>query len=162
MGMSEPSYRIRYKKGDFDIEVQGDKEWVEGKFEELKKDAQQTTAALPSPSGSQVPAPSTGNAILSGSIVEFIKAKGDPRRHTDRMVLFAYWLFKKEKMSSYNIADIINCYDQARIPKPANPSDLMNQIQGQGFVTTAKEEKDGKKAWIITTTGEKYVEQMKA
>jgi hypothetical protein len=158
--MSDANYRIRYKKGDFEVEVQGDKAWVEGKFEELKKEMP-PKASLPSPSGSQTPAPpTTGDATLSGSLVEFIKAKGDPSKHTDRMVLFAYWLFKKENMSSYNIPDIINCYDVTRIPKPVNASDIMNYIQGQGFVTV-KEEKDGKKAWIITTTGEKYVEQMK-
>lgn len=160
-GMSDTNYRIRYKKGDFEIEVQGERAWVEGKFEELKKDIP-PKVPLPSPSGCQAPDPPTmGDATLSGSLVEFIKAKGDPNKHTDRMVLFAYWLFKKENMSSYNITDIINCYDETRIPKPTNPSDTMNQIQGQGFVTTVKEEKDGKKAWIITTTGEKYVELMK-
>ncbi len=159
--MSDTNYRIRYKKGDFEVEVQGDKAWVEGKFEELKKDIT-PKAPLSGPSVSKTPAPPTiDDATLSGSLVEFIKAKGEPSKHTDRMVLFAYWLFKKENMSYYNITDIINCYDKTRIPKPANPSDIMNQIQEQGFITTVKDEKDGKKAWIITTTGEKYAQQMK-
>lgn len=159
--MSEPTYRIKLKRGDYEFEVQGDKAWVEGKFEELVKDIP-PIAPLTSTSGSQPPAPTTGAGTLPGTIVEFIKAKGNPSKHTDTAVLFAYWLFKKENMTSYNIEDINNCYDQTRIPKPANISDMMNQIQSQGFVATVKEEKDGKKAWVITTTGETYVEQMKA
>jgi DNA-binding PadR family transcriptional regulator len=159
--MSDANYRIRYKKGDFEVEVQGDKAWVVEKFEELKKDIP-PKAPLKIPSGSQPSASTTDDGTLPDSMVEFIKAKGNPSKHTDRAVLFAYWLFKKEDMSSYNIADIDNCYDQTRIPKPANTSDIMNKIQAQGFVAAVKEEKDGKKAWVITQTGEKYVEQMSA
>jgi len=159
--LSDANYRIRYKKGDFEVEVQGDKAWVEVKFEELKKDVPPKMSPN-SASNSQTPTLTTSDGTLTGSIVEFIKIKGNPARDTDRAVLFAYWLFKKENMSSFNAADINNCYDQARIPKSTNISSIMNQIQSQGFVATVKEKKDGKKAWVITTTGEAFVEQMKA
>jgi hypothetical protein len=161
IGMSDANYRIRYKKGDFEVEVQGDKAWVEGKFEELQK-GPPPKAPDPSPSGSQAPSPPTGGTTLPGSLMEFVLAKGNPTKHTDRAVLFAYWLFKKENMCSFNSTDISDCYDQTRIVKPQNIPDIVNQIQGQGLVTPVKEEKEGKKAWVITTTGEKYIDQMKA
>jgi hypothetical protein len=159
--MSDDNYRIRYKKGDFEIEVQGDRSWVEGKFEELKKDM--PTIAQPSaPSGSQTPALIAVDTTLSASLVELIKAKGNPSDHTDRVTIFAYWLLKKQNMSSYNTDDLLNCYDQARIAKPANISDVMNRVQARGLIMPAKEEKNGKKAWVITGTGEEYVQSMKA
>jgi len=157
--MSEANYRIRYKKRDFEIEVQGDKAWVEGKFEQLKKDMLSKAVMSDSPT-SQTTTPIAGETTLAGSLVEFIRGKGNPRGHTNRAVLFAYWLFKKENMSSYNTTDIEKCFDETRLPKPANTSDVMNRLQAQGFVTTTAE-KDGKKAWVITGTGEQQVEQMK-
>jgi hypothetical protein len=148
--MSETSYRIRYRKDNFEVEVQGDKEWVEKKFKELtegKAVALETTV------------PKAG--VLPTSLVEFIKAKGNPSDHTDIAVIFSYWLHKKEKMSSYNKVDIENCYTEARITKPTNTTDVMNRVQGKGYVMPASEKKDKKKAWVITRSGEEYVEQLK-
>ena len=65
-------------------------------------------------------------------------------------------------MQSYNISDIENCYDRVRIPKPANITDLMNKLQPRAYLMPVKEEKDGKKAWVITQTDERQVESMKA
>lgn len=157
--MSDSNYRIKYKKGDFEIEVQGDKAWVENKFDVLRKETPPKTIPQEN-SFAPTSAPATGEQTLPGTLVEFTRIK-NPSQYTDRIVIFAYWLFKKEKMSSYNSSDIENCYNETRITKPANISDMMNKIQGQGLITPVKEEKDGKKAWVITDTGEKYVEQMK-
>lgn len=33
--MGETNYRIKYRKGDFEIEIEGDKDWVEKEFKEL-------------------------------------------------------------------------------------------------------------------------------
>ncbi len=159
--MSDANYRIRYKKGDFEVEVQGDKAWVEVKFEELKKDVP-TKMVPPAPLGSQTTPPTAVDTTLPASLVEFIRTKGNPSEHTDIEVLCAYWLLKKENMTSYNATDIQNCYDEARIAKPANINDIMNRIQASGYVMPVKEKKDGKKAWVITGTGEKYAQEMKA
>lgn len=159
--MSDANYRIRYKKGDFEVEVQGDKAWVEVKFEELKKDMP-IKMVLPAPLGSQTTAPTAVDTTLPASLAEFIKAKGNSSGHTDIEVLCAYWLLKKGNMTSYNVTDIQNCYDEARIAKPANINDVMNSIQASGYIMPVKEKKDGKKAWVITGTGEKYVQEMKA
>lgn len=145
--MTEASYRIRYRKGDFEVEVQGDKEWVEEKFQNLIKEIPIKIAA-PTASLSQM------------SIVEFLKVKGNPKNHPDIAILFSYWLNKKKNLDSYNIDDIKKCYDEARITKPKNITDVMNRLQAKGYLEH-KGEKDGKKAWIITQTGDEYVEKMK-
>jgi Cdc6-like AAA superfamily ATPase len=95
------------------------------------------------------------------SLVEFLKSKGNPKNHMDISLIFSYWLFHKENMESYNIDDIQKCYDEARISKPKNPTDIMNKLQGKGYVKPAGE-KDGKKAWVITQSGDEYVEKMGA
>ncbi|MEM4142837.1 MAG: hypothetical protein QW445_01680 [Candidatus Bathyarchaeia archaeon] len=157
--MSDANYRIRYKKGDFEVEVQGDKTWVETKFEQLRIDK---TTELVSPLSAQATVPTTVDTTLPPSLVEFINAKGNPSEHTDLELLFAYWLLKKENMTFYNVSDIENCYNEARIPKPRNINDVQNKLQKKGYITLVKEQKEGKKAWVITLTGEKYVQEMKA
>lgn len=158
--MSDANYRIRYKKGDFEVEVQGDKAWVEEKFEQLKKDLPSKMVTSGS-STSQTATPIAETTALTDSLVEFLKSKGSPSSHIDVELLFAYWLLKKRNMESYNIVDIQNCYAEARITKPANITDVMNGLQEKGYAMP-KDKKDGKKAWVITGTGEEYVEQMKA
>lgn len=148
--MSETSYRIRYRKDNFEVEVQGDKEWVEKKFKELTEDKTIAPQTIVSKA-----------EVLPTSLVEFIKNKGNPSSHTDIAIIFSYWLHKKEKIGSYNKDDIENCYTVARITKPKNVSDVMNRLQAKGYLMPANQKKDNKKAWIITKSGEEYVEQLK-
>ena len=104
--MNETNYRIRFKKGNFEVEVQGDKQFVIEKFEELTK-------------GEMVPTEDIlkTRAVVSPSLVEFLKARGDPKSYTDISMVFAYWLFHKENMLSFNKHDFINCYAKTGIPK---------------------------------------------
>ncbi|HEX69385.1 MAG TPA: hypothetical protein ENG10_03720 [Candidatus Bathyarchaeota archaeon] len=145
--MVEGTYKIKYRKGDFEIELQGDKEWVERKFQEFIEGKAVTVTAIRAKE-------------LPDSLVEFLRNKGTPRKHTDIAIIFSYWLFHRENMQAYNIDDIAKCYDEARIKMPKNLTDTMNKLQKKGYVKPVGE-KDGKKAWIITQSGEEYVEQMK-
>jgi len=145
--LAEGTYKIRYRKGDFEIELQGDKEWVEQKFQEFIESKAVTAAAV-------------GTKKLAGSLVEFLKNKGNPKKHMDRAIIFSYWLFHKEGMQAYNISDIAKCYDEARITTPKNLTDIMNKLEEKGYLKPAGE-KDNKKAWVITQSGEEYVDQMK-
>lgn len=148
--MSESNYRIKYKKGDFEVDVQGDKAWVEKKFKELTEGEVVAPEKI-TPEVKELPT----------SLGEFIRAKGNPSGHTDRSMIFSYWLHKKEKTSSYNRTDIANCYSEARIAPPKNITDIMNTNQRKAYLMPASEKKDGLKAWVITRPGEEYVEQMK-
>ena len=148
--MIEVSYRIKVRKGDFEVEVQGDKRWVEGKFKEL------TSQEVAIPITKEVEAKG-----MPATLGEFLDQKGNPSKHTDAMTVFAYWLFKVEKMESFNVKDIISCYDKTRKAKPSNPNQIINQNVARHVFAEAPSEKDSLKAWVITRTGEEYVEQMK-
>jgi len=147
--MSETSYRIRYRKDNFEVEVQGDKEWVDKKFEELTSKEISIVEERREVKG------------MPGTIGEFLDTKGDPKKHTDIAAIFAYWLFKVEHMESFNVKDILDCYDRTRKTKPGNPNEAINGNVEKHIFEMAKEKKDGFKAWVITRTGEEYVEQLK-
>lgn len=144
-------YRIKLRQGDYEVEVQGDKDWVETKFSEL------TNQKVILPLQPDV----NDKKIISETIGEFLDLKGDPSKHTDAVVTFAYWLFKVENISSFNVQDILNCYDSTRKVKPSNVNQIVNQNVASHLLADAPEKKDNLKAWVITRKGEEYVEQMK-
>ena len=131
-------YRLRYRRGDRELELEGDKEWIEKIFKEFMKGEIKKT--FPE---NMI----TEKGKIKGlpmSVVEFLKSKGDPKEHTDLIIAFSYWLFHMENMESYNVDDIRRCYDEARITPPKNPTDIMNKMQGKGWLKFVGE-KDGKR-----------------
>jgi len=148
--VSNIEYKIGFRKGDFEIEVQGDKEWVERKFSELISEDFKASLSRESKM--------TG---MPETLGEFLDRKGNPQKHTDLVAVYAYWIFKKESVESFNVRDIVNCYDKTRRVKPKNPNQIINVNVRNHFFAESGDKKDGLKAWIITRTGEDYVEQMK-
>ena len=147
--MNNIPYKIKFRKGDFEVEVQGDEKWVENKFKELISKSFQT---LPK---------EISKKEMPETLVEFLDMKGDPKKHTDVVAVYAYWLFKKENFRCFNVRDIIACYDRTRRAKPRNPNQIINVNVAKHIFAEASEKKDGLKAWVITRTGEEYVEHMK-
>ena len=150
------TYRIKIKKGNLEIEVEGDKEFVEKHIEEFKEELPKITEEKPS---EEVSVSSTweGETELKNlSLAEFYKMK-QPRDHNETVAVFAYWLTKKENKEEFKPRDISKCYDVARITKPKN---IAQHIQAAA---------SGKKAWLtagskrgfykLTLTGEDFVEK---
>ena len=148
--MSEPNYRIKYRKGDFEVDIQGDKAWVEKKFEEL------TTKEI-----TIVGVKASKIEGVPETLGEFLDVKGNPKKHVDITAVFAYWLLKMEKQESFNVDDMLGYYDRTRKTKPGNIHVVMTTNVKRHVFAEAKEKKDAKKAWIITRKGEERVEQMK-
>jgi hypothetical protein len=148
--MSEPNYRIKYRKGDFELDLQGDKAWVEAKLKEL------TTTELVKPPVIGLPTKVSG---LPESLAEFLKSKGSPDEHSVLVVIFGYWLIHKEGYKSFNIKDITKCYDDTRIQESSNTSQYLNEAQGNGFFKRLDEKKDNRVAWTVTPSGDEYVEK---
>jgi hypothetical protein len=146
---SEIEYKIRLRKGDFEVEVQGDQKWVEQKFEELTSKAKEKS--IPSPSEDQIPK----------TLGEFLEMKHNPQKHTELVAVYAYWLLKVENQQSFNVKDIISCYDSTRRVKPKNANMIINANIRSNLFAPASENKDGYKAWFLTHTGEEFVKNLK-
>jgi hypothetical protein len=143
--------RIRLRKGDFEVEVEGERVWAEGKFNELTNEGATATLAQK---------PETIMQLKAETLGEFLDQKGNPTTHTEVIAVFAYWLFKVEKMESFNARDIGECYSRTRKVKPSNINQIINQNVSTHLLSETSEKKDGLKAWFITRTGEDYVERM--
>jgi len=162
---SDITYKIKLKIGQNEIEFHGDKDWVEAKLEEFQSILQTTqvqpTSTIQPSTLPIIPLPVQSTATsLPDSIREFHTQKGSPSKHTDTAMIIAYWLEKYRGTPSYNYVDIENAYGEALISKPSNTSDVMNSNQKKGYLIPAGD-KDGKKAWRLSKSGEEYIEQMK-
>jgi len=149
--MDNVQYGITVRKGDYEVSVHGDKDWVELKFKELFSESL----------GESVLKAPRRSAELPATLGEFLDEKGNPKKHTDVVAVYGYWLFKKEKFTSFNARDITGCYDSTRRPKPKNVNAIIDTNVASHIFAEATEKKNGKKAWVITRPGEDHVVQMR-
>ena len=156
--MSEANYKIKIKKGNMEIEVQGDKDFVISKFDELKEEFFETSKE----EIVKHEVISVEKKGLPETLPTFLNQKGNPDSFLDKTMIFSYWLFHKEKVDPINAKDIEHCYDLTRLRKSKNiPQDLMRN-QKKGYLIPLEEEKDGRSTYRLSQEGEKYVEEMES
>jgi len=80
------------------------------------------------------------------------------KSHKEYIVGMAYYLYKFEDVDPFNVDDIKNMYNEARIPPPKNVNDFIAKLCKQGFFVEAGT-KDGLKAWKISIKGIKFIEE---
>lgn len=92
------------------------------------------------------------------SVKEFIIEK-KPIDDVQKTLVIGYYLEHFENMDRFNVRDLTEGFRLAREPVPANINDKVNlNIERRGRMMPAKEKKDMRKAWYLTSTGEKFVE----
>ena len=77
--------------------------------------------------------------------------------HIDRIVAILYYQYHTGNELT-TVAELEEAYSSARVGSPRNFSDVLAQCIRRGYVVEAKDKKDGKKAWQITSDGENFVE----
>ena len=88
---------------------------------------------------------------------EFIlskKPKGDVRM----TLVLGYYLEKNRDLLAFNIKDLENAFREAKESVPDNINYKVVKNVEKGHMMEAKEKKDNLKAWNLTASGEKFVE----
>ena len=91
------------------------------------------------------------------SIKEFILSK-KPKNDVQRSLSVGYYLEKWEAVSSFNVKDLEKGFRDAKEKVPNNINLCVTANVGKGHMMEAKEKKGNLKAWVLTNSGEKYVE----
>lgn len=91
------------------------------------------------------------------SIKEFILTK-KPESLVQKTLLIGYYLEKNESFHSFNAKDLEDCFRRAKEMVPKNINDNINKNVKNGHMMEAKEKKDNKKAWVLTASGERFVD----
>ncbi|MCW1296718.1 MAG: hypothetical protein OH319_03490 [Candidatus Parvarchaeota archaeon] len=91
------------------------------------------------------------------SLKEFLLFK-KPKDDVQKTLAISYYLEKYEGLTSVNAKDLEDGFRLAKekVPKNINYKVIRN-IQ-QGYMMEAKEKKDNLKAWSLTGSGERFVE----
>lgn len=98
------------------------------------------------------------NIVKDVSIREFLDEL-KLKTQTDKVVCIGYYLEKYERMSSFNMKDLLNRFQLAKEKGPVNINSLINGNISRGLMMESKV-KDGKlKRFELTNTGIKFVEQ---
>jgi len=156
--MAEQNYRIRIKLGEAEIEAEGDKEFVEKHIEELKKEFSKITKESLSKEKTILPeTPREEVGLEKLSLVEFYKQK-QPKDNNETVVVFAYWLTKKEHKEEFKTEEITACFPDAGVSKPQNVAQHVKWASSGKKAFLMKGSKKGLRK--LTTTGEKFVEEL--
>jgi len=91
------------------------------------------------------------------SIKEFIISK-KPSNDVQKTLAIAFYVEQYEGLQSFNVDDLGNGFRLAKEPVPQNLNDKVNMNIRKGHLMESKEKKDNKKAFTLTNSGEKYVE----
>ena len=109
------TYRIRIKKGNVEIEVEGDKDFVEKHIGELKNELLKFIRKMPIEDSGKV-IEKTNEELENISLAEFYKLKS-PKDHNETVMVFAYWMTEKENKKEITPKDIDKCYSKIGVPK---------------------------------------------
>ena len=91
------------------------------------------------------------------SIKEFILEKR-PKGDVQKALVIAYYLERYQGFSSFNSNDVEQGFRDAREKIPPNVGDKIQKNIAKGHMMEAGEEKDGMKAYFLTGSGERFVE----
>lgn len=92
------------------------------------------------------------------SMKEYLLTK-KPTDDVQRTLAIGYYLEHFEGMRAFNVKDITEGFRSAKEPTPANINDKVNLNIRKGHMMAEKEKKDKLTAWVLTNSGEKYIEE---
>ncbi len=103
--------------------------------------------------------PAQPHVKKSISIKEFILTK-KPKDDNQKILVIAYFLEKYDGLTSFNVKDLASGFEGAKEKTPANINDRVNKIiANKGHIMEAKEKKDNLNAWLLTNSGERFVDE---
>lgn len=158
------TYRIKIAHGDSHFEVEGDKKFV---LDMLAKYGEVSTTVAPTrsvPSRTAKTGPATVLLPTAGkkvSLGEFIRQLGF-KKHTDMVLAFGYYLEKVSGLASFTAADINTCYYEAKLESSNTSQMIVQNIRSGRMMPAKKGEDKGKKAYVLTRTGEEFIEKKPA
>ncbi len=160
--MPRQSYRLKLVRGGEEFEAEGDKAFVLAmlrRFHGTSIGGRLPGGGTVEPSAklrSSLEKPSAAKPVAVG---EFIRQLA-PKKHTDMVLAFGYYLEKQGGMRDFTPADINRCYYDAKL-EPSNTSQMIAQNIKRGAMMEAKGAKGrGKKRYTLTQSGEDKVRSL--
>lgn len=150
---------LKVQVGSVAVEVTGSQEYAEKKLDELL----QKYTGFKVSEQKAIPAHSHQASIGQKSTKglapnEFIR-KFAPKTQVDRGLALSYYLEHHQSLESFTTAELADICKKAKQQAFTNISDVVGQLVSRGLLMGAGD-KDGKRAYSLTTTGEEQVEML--
>lgn len=101
----------------------------------------------------------SGSSIVkSSSDVEGFLEAVSPDTHVERATTIGFYLVHEQNQSPFTVEDVERGYEIARIPKPANLSDVLAGAEEKDWVMRAGTEGQHQ-LWTVTQEGDAAVEK---
>ncbi len=150
------SYRFRLVRNGVEFEAEGDREFV---LDMITQYGHPASGSAPRIQENDIGAtrlqPSIGDKGLS--VREFLRSF-EIKKHTDYVLAFGYYLEKYTGQQDFTPADINKMYYEAKL-ESSNTSQMVIQNIKRGFVMEKKGSEGGRKRYLLTSSGEKYIEK---
>ncbi len=157
------NYGLRFRKGDVEIEIQGDKNFVEKKFEELYSKifgaivpAKQKILTEVSPIEKIV----ASEHLDSKDLREYMK-KFRTTNNTEKMMVAARYLYERLNKKSFTLFDIKSIYKIMRWQTSKNPSSFLQKFRQKKYIYLLPQKRDGKPLYVLTEKGIKFTETLR-
>lgn len=102
--------------------------------------------------------PTTASGEKRKSIKEFL-LECSPSSGVQTVLAIGYYLENYEGVTPFNAADLKKGFRAAKETPPANVNDTANWCVKNGHFMEEPEKKDSMKTWVVTRSGEQYVQQ---
>src|SRR2546430_8087789 len=103
------------------------------------------------------PAPQRPIDAKEVSVKEFVIEK-KPSNDVEKTLVIGYFLERYAGIAPYNVDDLSRHFQLAKEAIPGNINDKVNMNIKKGHMAEAREKKNKKKAWMLTNSGERFVE----
>ena len=157
-------YKVKLMKGDYSFEAEGDKTFVLDMLARYWTDSEAPAMTPPRVSPKQklqqIP-PVNLSAGKKLSVGEFIRQLG-LKKHTDMVLAFGYYLEKMSGLASFTPADVNACYYDAKLESSNTSQMIIQNIKGGRMMSAKKGVGKDKKAYVLTRTGEEFIEKQPA
>lgn len=128
---------------------------IQDQITALEERVKKLEEAFPLDNGEIVPV----SKKKKSSVKEFLMAMR-LNSDTKKVIALGYFLEYVEGMASFNVNDLEEVFRSAKEKKPGNINDSVNKNIARGFLMEATEKKESKKAWVLTNTGEQFIENI--
>lgn len=147
-------FSIRVSRGDTTVEVAGDREFVEEKFNNL---VEEYLTQAESTSQNPIPSQTMQSEKPKQASLAEIYTSADISYKRDAALLVGWFLEKMENQNDFIKSEIEERALQAKVELGANLSRDISTLIEKGLVTEI-DRRDGEKSYYLTRSGESYVE----
>lgn len=151
---------MRVRVGESEIEVTGPSGYVEKKVAEFLEKQKQISApsGVVSLKSTMLPSTHMPASTKVMSVAQFFK-KVSPKSDVERVLAAGYFLEKFKNQDNFTASEVSETIRDAKIPPPKNANDSINQNIKKGHIMPSGD-KEGKKAFVLTSDGEEAITEL--